>query len=86
VLNEAEGEEMTRKKQLSSELPNMSQQALMQHLSLDNWKIASRLPIPVGELMLSCIREYGWIEIQGEKQNTAIRLTAAGLKAMQSPI
>jgi hypothetical protein len=59
---------MTRKKQQSSEEPNMSQRALMQHLSLDEWKIASRLPIPAGELMLSRIREYGWIEIQGEKQ------------------
>ena len=77
---------MTRKKQQSSEVPNMSQRGLLQHLSLNEWKIASRLPIPVGELMLSRIREYGWIEIQGEKQYTAIKLTPAGLKAMRTAI
>jgi hypothetical protein len=34
--------------------------------------------------MLSCIRNYGWVEIRGEKQHTAIKLTQAGLKAMRS--
>jgi len=29
----------------STEVPNMAQRALMQHLSLDEWKIASRLPV-----------------------------------------
>ena len=28
----------------------------MQYLSLDDWKVAARLPIPAGELMLSRIR------------------------------
>jgi len=50
----------------SSEVPNMSQRALMQYLSLDDWKVASRLPVPAGELMLSRLRDNGWIEIQGE--------------------
>jgi hypothetical protein len=68
------------------EVPNMAQRALMQYLSLDDWKITSRLPVPAGELMLSRIREYGWIEIQGEKEHAAVRLTPAGLKAMRSPI
>jgi hypothetical protein len=68
------------------EVPNMSQRALMQYLSLDDWKVASRLPIPAGELMLSRLRDYGWIEIQGEKQNMEIRLTLAGHKAMRSLI
>ena len=70
----------------SAEYPNMAQRAVMQYLSLDDWKVAARLPIPAGQLMLSRIRNYGWIEIRGEKQNTAIKLTPAGLKAMRSAI
>jgi hypothetical protein len=70
----------------SAEFPNMAQRTVKQYLSLDDWKIATRLPIPAGELMLSRIRNYGWIEIQGEKQHTAIKLTPAGLKAMRSAI
>jgi len=58
----------------------------MQYLSLDDWKVASRLPVPAGELMLSRLRDNGWIEIQGEKQHMEIRLTLAGHKAMRSPI
>jgi hypothetical protein len=68
----------------SAEFPNMAQRAVMQYLSLDDWKIAARLPIPASELMLSRIRDYGWIEIRGEKQHTVIKLTPAGLKAMRS--
>src|SRR5258705_11940835 len=52
----------------SAEFPNMPQRAVMQYLSLNDWKIAARLPIPPGELMLSRIRNYGWIEIPDEKQ------------------
>ena len=70
----------------SAEFPNMAQRAVMQYLSLDDWKVAARLPIPAGELMLSRIRIYGWIEIQGEKHHTAIRLTPAGRQAMRSAI
>jgi hypothetical protein len=40
----------------------------MQYLSLDDWKIAAHLPIAAGEMMLSRIRDYGWIEIQGEAE------------------
>jgi hypothetical protein len=41
----------------SAEFPNMAQRAVMQYLSLDDWKVAARLPIPAGELMLSTIRQ-----------------------------
>ena len=68
----------------SAEFPNMAQRTVMQYLNLDDWKIVARLPIPASELMLSRIRSYGWIEIRGEKQHTAIKLTPAGLKAMRS--
>jgi len=47
---------------------------------------SARLPIPAGELLLNRIRSYGWVEIQGEKHHTAIRLTPAGLQAMRSAI
>ena len=70
----------------SAEFPSMAQRAVMQYLSLDDWKIAARLPIPAGELLLNCIRSYGWVEIQGEKHHTAIKLTPAGLQAMRSAI
>ena len=70
----------------SAEFPNMAQRAVMQYLSLDDWKIAARLPIPAGELLLNLIRSYGWVEIQGEKHHTAIELTPAGLQAMRSAI
>jgi hypothetical protein len=61
----------------------MAQRAVMQYLSLDDWKIAGRLPIPATELMLSRIRSFGWIEIRGEKQHTAIKLTPAGHEALR---
>jgi hypothetical protein len=70
----------------SSPVPTMAQRSLMQYLSLDDWKIAAHLPIPAGEMTLNRIRDYGWIESRGEKHQTAIRLTPAGLKAMRSPI
>jgi len=80
----AEGKEMTGKN--SAEVPNMSQRTVMQSLSLDDWKIVAHLPVPAGELRLNRMRDYGWIEIRGEKQRTAIRLTPAGLKALRSSV
>jgi len=66
----------------SAKLPNMSQRTVLQCLNLDDWKIVDHLPVPVGERMLSRINGSGWIDVRGEKQHTAIRLTPAGLKAM----
>jgi DNA-binding PadR family transcriptional regulator len=66
--------------------PNMTQRAVMQHLSLTDWKLAHRLPIPAGEMMLSRMVQQGWIEIQGKNHNTVVRLTEAGLEAMRSPV
>ena len=70
----------------AAEVPNMRQRAVMQYLNLHDWKIIAHLPIPVGELMLRRMRDYGWIESRREKQHTAIRLTPAGLAAMRSVI
>ena len=68
----------------SAEVPNMSQRTVMQCLSLDDWKVVAHLPVPVGELMVSRLLDYGWIESRSEKQGKAIRLTPAGLKALRS--
>ena len=65
---------------------NMSQRAVLQYLSLTKWKLAHRLPIPAGEMMLSRMAHLGWIEIRGENHLTEVRLTEAGRKAMRSPI
>ena len=66
--------------------PNMSQRAVLQYLSLNDWKLANRLPIPAGEMILSRLVSQGWIEIQGRDHNSVVRLTEAGLKAMRSPV
>ena len=75
---------MSRKK--SDEAINMTQRTVLQYLSPTDWKIAKRLPIPAGEMMLSRLAHSGWIEMRGENQHTEVRLTMAGLRAMRSPI
>jgi hypothetical protein len=65
---------------------NMSQRAVMQHLSLTDWKLANRLPIPAGEMMLSRLAHLGWIESRGEDHLKEVRLTETGLKKMRSRI
>ena len=70
----------------SGKSPNMIHRAVMQHLSLTDWKSPNRLPIPAGEMMLSRMAQQGWIEMQGKDYHTVVRLTEEGLKAMRSPI
>ena len=70
--------------QHKAEVPNMPQRTVMQCLSLDDWKVVALLPVPVSELMVSRLLEYGWIESQSAEQGKAIRLTPAGLKALRS--
>ena len=70
----------------SAEVPNMRQRAIMQYLSLNDWKMVAHLPIPAGQVMLNRIRDYGWIESRRERQHTALRLTPARLKAMRSAV
>ena len=57
---------MTAKK--SDEALNMSQRTVLQYLSLADWKLVNRLPIPAGELILSRLAHLGWIEIRREKE------------------
>jgi predicted transcriptional regulator len=69
----------------SAKGPNMTHRAIMQHLNLVDWKLAHRLPIPAGEMILSRLVRQGWVEIQGKGHNTVVRLTEAGLQATRSP-
>jgi hypothetical protein len=66
--------------------PNMSQRAVLQVLTLEQWKIVAHLPIPVGEVSLRRLRQYAWVETRGEKHETEIRLTQTGLNAMRSVV
>ena len=66
--------------------PNMTHRAIMQHLNLTDWKLANRLPIPAGEMLLSRLTHLGWTEMRGENHHTEVRLTEAGLKKMRSRI
>jgi hypothetical protein len=70
----------------SSELLSMTQRTLLQYLSLTEWKMVARLPIPAGEMILSRLVHQGRIEVRGENQHTEVGLTKAGLKAMRSPV
>jgi Mn-dependent DtxR family transcriptional regulator len=63
----------------------MSQRAVLQYLSLTEWKLAHRLPIHAGEMMLSRMAHLGWIELRGKNHLTEIRLTEVGRKAMRWP-
>jgi predicted transcriptional regulator len=58
----------------------------MEHLSLTEWRLAQRLPVPAGDMMLSRLVHNGWIELRGENHLTEIRLTDKGLKAIRSRI
>jgi hypothetical protein len=65
---------------------DMRKRTVLQHLSLTDWKLAARLPIPASEMTLSRLVHQNWIEIRGEGKHTEVRLTGAGLKAMRSRI
>ena len=65
---------------------NMNQRAVMQYLSLVEWKRVSYLPVPVGLVMLNRIHSLRWIELRGKEPRTEIRLTALGREAMQAPV
>ena len=64
---------------------DLRKRTVLQYLSLTDWKMVARLPIP-SETTLSRLKHQGWIEIRGKDQRTEAKLTAAGLKAMQSQI
>jgi hypothetical protein len=65
---------------------NVNQRAVMQHLSLTDWKIVSQLPVPVGPAMLDRVHRLGWIELRGREPRAEIRLTPLGQEAMRAPV
>jgi hypothetical protein len=64
----------------------MLQRSVLHCLSITEWKVASRLPVQVGEIALTSMAQNGWIQLRGEKHNTEAKLTAAGEKAMRARI
>jgi hypothetical protein len=58
----------------------------MQHLSVTEWRLAKRLPVPAGDMMLSRLVHSGWIVMRGEHHLAEIKLTEAGLKALRTSI
>ena len=58
---------------------------VMQYLRAGNWVPISKLP-EVGEGTLARILQNGWIERQGVGPRSEIRITPAGLAALQKPV
>lgn len=65
---------------------NAIQRQLMQYLRAGAWVSVSKLSIPVGQRTLSRLAENGWIERRGSGQRSEIKLTPAGLIALQTQI
>jgi hypothetical protein len=68
----------------SNKVLDMRKRAVLQYLTLTDWKMVARLPIPLSEITLSRLVHQGWIDIRGKDQRTEAKLTDAGLKAMRS--
>ena len=80
----AEGEDMTDRAAKPGVIA--SQRQLMQYLRGGNWVTISKLPISVGPRLLDRITQNGWIESRGAGARCEVKLTAAGLEALQAPI
>ena len=62
------------------------QRQVMQYLRAGNWVMVSKLPNPVGERMFDRILQNGWIERRGAGPRLEIKITPAGLAALQAPV
>lgn len=62
------------------------QRQLMQYLRSGDWKIVTKIPVSASPTTLSRIDSYGWIERRGGGPRSEIKLTAAGLVALQARI
>jgi hypothetical protein len=84
LLSRAESKEM------NTDYPgkgvNMLQRAVMQHLSSTEWRLAKRLPVPAGDMMLGRLVLQGWIDMRGEDHLVEVKLTEAGLQKLRSRI
>jgi hypothetical protein len=63
-----------------------SQRQVMQYLRSGGWNIVAKLPVAATAGALNRLADYGWIERRGGGTRSEIRLTAAGLAALQAPI
>jgi hypothetical protein len=59
---------------------------VMQYLRSCDWNIVAELPVAATAGTLRRLTDYGWIERQGGGQRSEIKLTPAGLAALQAPI
>lgn len=65
---------------------NAMQRQLMQYLRSGDWKLVAKLPVSASPVMLNRIADYGWIERRGGGSRSEIKLTPAGLVALQTPV
>ena len=62
------------------------QRQLMQYLRQGDWKLVTTIPVSASPTTLSRISGYGWIERRGGGPRAEIKLTPAGLVALQARI
>ena len=65
---------------------NATQRQIMQYLRACDWVLVSKLPVSVGQRTLDRIANNGWIERRSGGPRSEIKLTPAGLTALQTPI
>ena len=63
-----------------------SERQVMHYLRSGHWNIVAKLPVATTAGMLSRLTNYGWIERRGGGPRSEIKLTRAGLAALQAPI
>jgi hypothetical protein len=63
-----------------------SERQVMQHLRSGDWIIVAKLTVPATTGALNRLADYGWIERRGAGPRSEIKLTTAGLAALQAPI
>jgi hypothetical protein len=63
-----------------------SQRQVMQYLSSGDWNFVAKLPVAATAGALNRLADSGWIERRGGGQRCEIKLTPAGLAALQAPI
>jgi hypothetical protein len=63
-----------------------SQRQVMQYLRSGGWNIVAKLPVAATTGTLNRLTDYGWIERRGGGPRSEIKLTPAGLAALQAPI
>ncbi len=65
---------------------NAIQRQLMQYLRAGDWVLFSKVPLSIGQGTLNRLAENGWIERRGGGPRSEVKLTAAGLEALQAHI